>query len=231
LAWIEDNRRKVEQMSGGKLGYVYLPNTSGAGLTSFNRYYFAQVDKYGAVIDERFNGGGSIADYIIDYMRRPLMNFFTTRYGDDFTTPVGSIFGPKAMIVNEYAGSGGDAMPWLFRKAKIGPLIGKRTWGGLVGIVGFPALIDGGSVTAPNLAFYNTEGDWDVENRGVTPDVEVEFDPAAWRAGHDPQLEKAVEILMTTIEKNPPPVYKRPAYPDYHNRRETNSPQPARPRQ
>ncbi|MCL5746363.1 MAG: PDZ domain-containing protein [Acidobacteria bacterium] len=217
LAWIEDDRRKVDKMSGGKLGYVYLPNTSGAGFTNFNRYYFAQVDKYGAVIDERFNGGGSIADYIIDYMRRPLMNFFTARYSDDFTTPVGSSFGPKAMIVNEYAGSGGDAMPWLFRKAKIGPLIGKRMWGGLVGVFGFPSLIDGGSITASNLALYNAEGDWDIENRGVAPDVEVEFDPAAWRTGHDPQLEQAVAILMITIEKNPPPVYSRPAYPNYHN--------------
>ncbi|MEN6607670.1 MAG: PDZ domain-containing protein, partial [Bryobacteraceae bacterium] len=227
LAWIEDNRRKVEKMSSGKLAYVYLPNTSTGGLTSFNRYYFAQVDKYGAVIDERFNGGGSIADYIIDYMRRPLMNFFTTRYGDDFTTPVGSIFGPKAMIVNEYAGSGGDAMPWLFRKSKIGPLIGKRTWGGLVGIYEIPRVMDGGFITAPDLAFYNTEGQWDVENHGVDPDVEVEFDPALWRAGHDPQLEKTVEVLMNTIEKNPPPVYKRPPYPNYHKGNAANAPRKA----
>lgn len=227
LAWMEDNRRKVEKMSGGKLGYVYLPNTSTGGLTSFNRYYFAQVDKYGAVIDERFNGGGSIADYIIDYMRRPLMNFFTTRYGGDFTTPAGSIFGPKAMIVNEYAGSGGDAMPWLFRKSKIGPLVGKRTWGGLVGVFELPGLTDGGRVTAPDLAFYNTEGQWDVENHGVDPDVEVEFDPALWRAGHDPQLEKTVEVLMNTIEKNPPPAYKRPPYPNYHQGGAANAPRKA----
>jgi tricorn protease len=216
LAWIEDNRRKVDKLSGGRLAYVYLPNTSIAGLTSFNRYYFAQVDKQGAVIDERFNGGGSIADYIIDYMRRPLWNYFSTRDGADFTTPVGSIFGPKAMIINEYAGSGGDAMPWLFRKARIGPLVGKRTWGGLVGIFGFPPLIDGGFVTAPNLAFYNTEGQWDVENRGVAPDIEVEFDPPAVRAGHDPQLERAVQVVLEALQKNPPPVHKKPAYPNYH---------------
>ena len=217
LAWIEDNRRKVDKLSGGRLAYVYLPNTSGPGFSNFNRYYFAQVDKEGAVIDERFNGGGSIADYIIDYMRRPLWNFFSTRDGADFTTPVGSIFGPKAMIVNEYAGSGGDAMPWLFRKARIGPLIGKRTWGGLVGIFGFPALIDGGRVTAPNLAFYNTEGQWEVENHGVDPDIEVEFDPQAVRAGADPQLEKAVEVVMEALRKNPTPKYKKPAYPNYHS--------------
>ncbi len=218
LAWIEDNRRKVDQLSGGRLAYVYLPNTSVAGYTNFNRYYFAQVDKQGAVIDERFNGGGSAADYIIDYMRRPLLNFFATRDGEPFTTPVGSIFGPKAMIVNEFAGSGGDLMPWMFRKTGIGPLIGKRTWGGLVGIYGFPALMDGGRVTAPNLAFYNLEGQWDVENHGVAPDIEVEQDPAAVRAGHDPQLETAVQVLMEKLEKNPPKQYKKPEYPNYQKK-------------
>ena len=176
------------------MAYVYLPNTSGAGYTNFNRYYFAQINKEGAVIDERFNGGGTAADYIIDYMRRPLMNYWATREGEDFTTPVGSIFGPKAMIVNEYAGSGGDAMPWYFKKAAIGPLVGKRTWGGLVGIYDYPQLIDGGSVTAPRVAFYNLEGEWDVENFGVPPDIEVELDPKEWRAGRDTQLEKAVEV-------------------------------------
>jgi tricorn protease len=217
LAWVEDNRRKVDQMSGGRLAYVYLPNTSGAGYTNFNRYYFAQIDKDGAVIDERFNGGGTAADYIIDYMRRPLMNYWATREGEDFTTPVGSIFGPKAMIINEYAGSGGDAMPWYFRKAGIGPLVGKRTWGGLVGIYDYPQLMDGGQVTAPRVAFYNLNGEWEVENYGVAPDIEVDLDPALWRAGRDPQLEKAVEVVMDALKKNPPPRHKKPAYPNYHN--------------
>ena len=216
LAWIEDNRRKVDQLSGGRLAYVYLPNTGEGGFTSFNRYYFAQIGKEGAVIDERFNGGGQIADYIIDNLSRPLTNFFMTRAGQPFTTPQDAIFGPKAMIINEYAGSGGDAMPWLFRQRGIGPLIGKRTWGGLVGIVGFPALIDGGTITAPNLAFYNLKGEWEIENHGVAPDVEVEFDPAAVRAGHDPQLEKAVQVVMADLEKHPTPEYHRPAFPNYH---------------
>jgi len=216
LAWIEENRRKVDQMSGGRVAYVYLPNTAEAGYANFNRYYFSQVDKQAAVIDERFNGGGMAADYIIDYLRRPLMNYWTTRYGEIFTTPLAAIFGPKAMIINEYAGSGGDAMPWYFRKARLGPLVGKRTWGGLVGIFGFPPLMDGGMVTAPNLAFFNTEGQWDVENRGVPPDLEVEFDPAAWRAGRDPQLEKAVEVVLEALRKNPPPAPKKPPYPNYH---------------
>jgi len=148
LAWIEGNRRKVEELSGGRLAYVYLPNTAGAGYTNFNRYYFAQIEKEGAVLDERFNGGGLLADYIIDQLRRPIMSLMTTREGRDFSSPRGSIYGPKAMIINEMAGSGGDAMPWYFRKAGIGPLIGKKTWGGLVGIYDYPPLLDGG-VTAP----------------------------------------------------------------------------------
>lgn len=215
LAWIEGNRRKVSELSGGKLAYVYLPNTGGAGYTNFNRYYFAQIDKEGAVIDERFNGGGSAADYIIDYMRRPLMNYWSTREGDDFTTPVSSIYGPKTMIVNEYAGSGGDLMPWLFRQAKVGTLVGKRTWGGLVGIYTYPVLIDGGSVTAPRVAFRNINGELDIENKGVAPDVEVDLDPKMWRQGRDIQLEKAVEVTLNEIKKNPVRQPAKGAFPNY----------------
>jgi len=222
LAWIEENRRKVDQLSGGKLAYVYLPDTAEGGFTNFNRYYFAQIGKQGVVIDERFNHGGQIADYIVDNLRRTQTNFFMTRVGAPFTTPQDAIFGPKAMIVNEYAGSGGDAMPWLFRQEKIGPLIGKRTWGGLVGIFDFPSLMDGGTVTAPNLAFYNLKGEWDVENHGVAPDIEVEYDPAAVKAGHDPQLEKAVEVVMKDLQAHPVPVYKQPAFPNYHSAAGTN---------
>lgn len=218
-AWMEENRKKVDQLSNGRLAYVYLPNTAEQGYSNFNRYYFAQIGKEGAVIDERFNGGGDIADYIIDYLKRPLTNFFTTRYGKDFTTPQNQIFGPKAMIINQYAGSGGDALPWLFRDQKVGKLIGKRTWGGLVGIFGFPELIDGGFVTAPNLAFYNLAKEWDVENHGVPPDVDVEYDPALVRQGHDPQLEKAVEVLMEQLKERPLPKYAKPAYPNYHRER------------
>lgn len=215
-AWMDANRRKVDRLSGGKLAYVYLPNTAGQGYSNFNRYYFAQIGKEGAVIDERFNGGGDIADYIIDYLKRPQTNFFMTRYGERFTTPQNQIFGPKVMIINQYAGSGGDAMPWLFRQEKVGLLVGERTWGGLVGIFGFPPLIDGGFVTAPNLAFYNLSKEWDVENHGVPPDVAVENDPALVRQGHDPQLEKAVEILMRELKEHPLPKYEQPAFPNYH---------------
>jgi tricorn protease len=217
LAWVEGNRRKVDQMSGGKLAYVWLPNTAQGGYTNFNRYYFAQLHKQGAVIDERFNGGGHAADYIIDYLKKPLNSYWAVRDGDDFRQPFGTMPGPKAMIVNEYAGSGGDYLPWMFRREKIGPLVGKRTWGGLVGIGGYPVLMDGGSVTAPHFAFYSPEGKWEVENHGVAPDIEVEMDPKAWREGRDPQLEKAVELVMEALKKNPPPQPKRPAYPNYHN--------------
>lgn len=219
MDWVEGNRRKVEQLSGGRLGYVHLPNTAEGGYTNFNRWVFAQMGKEGFVLDERFNGGGQIADYIVDLLRRPLLSYFTTRAGNDFTTPMNGIFGPKAMIINEFAGSGGDAMPWMFRQLKIGPLIGKRTWGGLVGIFGFPELIDGGRITAPNLAFYNLQGEWEIENWGVAPDIEVDQDPALVRQGRDPQLEKAVEVVLEELKKNPPVKHRKPAYPDYHNRR------------
>ncbi len=219
-AWMDDNRRSVDRLSGGRLAYVYLPNTAGQGYTNFNRYYFAQIGKEGAVIDERFNGGGDIADYIIDYLKRPQTNFFMTRYGSEFTTPQNQIFGPKAMIINEYAGSGGDALPWLFRQEKVGKLVGKRTWGGLVGIFGFPQLIDGGFVTAPNLAFYNLTKEWDVENHGVPPDIEVEYDPALVRQGHDPQLEKAVEVLLQELKEHPLPKYEKPDFPNYHREKQ-----------
>jgi tricorn protease len=217
LAWIEGNRRKVDQMTGGRVAYIYLPDTYAGGYTNFNRYYFAQVGKEAAIIDERFNGGGDLADYIIDYLRRPLLNYFTMREGKDITTPLEAIFGPKVMIINELAGSGGDALPWMFRRTAIGPLIGKRTWGGLVGHYTNPGdLLDGGFMGTPDLAFYTPDGVWDVENHGVPPDVEVEMDPKLVRDGHDPQLEKAIEVVMEMLKKNPPPAVKRPAYPNYH---------------
>ena len=216
-AWIEGNRRKVDQLSHGKLAYIYLPDTSAGGYTSFNRYFFSQAGKQGAVIDERFNHGGINTDYILDYLHRTLMNFRTMRDGEDTTTPVSLIQGPKAMIINEYAGSGGDAMPWHFRQAHIGILVGKRTWGGLVGFAGpSEALMDGGSVTSPSRGFWTPNNAWEVENHGVAPDVEVELDPQSVREGHDPQLEKAVDLLLLDLAKHPLPTYHKPPYPNYH---------------
>jgi tricorn protease len=218
LAWVEGNRRKVDKLSNGKLAYVWLPDTAGGGYTSFNRYYFSQLDKDGAVIDERFNSGGQAADYVVDYLRKPLNSYWALRDGEDYRQPFGTMPGPKVMLVNEYAGSGGDYLPYMFRRSQIGPLIGKRTWGGLVGIGGTPQLMDGGSITAPNFAFYTPEGKWEIENHGVAPDIEVEMDPAAWRAGHDPQLEKGVAVLLEELKKHPrPPQPKRPPFPNYHN--------------
>ncbi len=216
-AWIEGNRRKVDELTGGRVAYVYLPDTYAGGYTNFNRYYFAQVGKDAAIIDERYNGGGDIADYIIDYLRRPLLSYWNMREGKDITTPQEAIFGPKVMITNEMAGSGGDALPWMFHKTGIGPLVGKRTWGGLVGHYTNPGdLLDGGFTGTPNLAFYNPNGTWDVENHGVPPDVEVELEPKAARAGHDSQLEKAVEVVMELLKKNPPPpAPQHPAFPNY----------------
>ncbi len=216
LDWVESNRRKVDELSGGRLAYVYLPNTGGGGFTNFNRYYFSQVGREGAVIDERFNHGGQIADYVIDAMERRIRMWVMTREGEPFSEPTELIPGPKAMIINQFAGSGGDAMPWLFQREGVGPLVGMRTWGGLVGIGGYPPLMDGGGVTAPRWAIYGLEGEWEVENHGIAPDVEVWQDPKLVREGHDPQLEKAVEVLLEELEKHPQPTYEQPPYPDYH---------------
>jgi tricorn protease len=223
LSWIEENRRKVGELSSGKLAYVYLPNTGGAGYTNFNRYYFAQIDKEGAVIDERFNGGGSAADYFIDVMKRPLMNYWSTREGENFQTPVHSILGPKTMMINEYSSSGGDALPWMFRKAKVGQLVGRRTWGGLVGIYDYPTLIDGGSVTAPRVAFRDVEGNLDVENKGVAPDIDIDLDPKLWRAGRDSQLEKAVQVTLDSLQKNPIVKPKNGPAPNYQKQQFINN--------
>ena len=215
LGWIEDNRRTVDRLSGGRVAYVHLPDTGGGGFASFNRYFFAQVGKEAAVLDERFNHGGQLADYVIDHLQRPLMSRIATRDGHDQNSPGAAILGPKVMLVNEMAGSGGDAMPWYFRKAGIGKLVGKRTWGGLVGIYDFPLLIDGGFVTAPRVAIYGLHGEWEVENIGVAPDIDVELEPKAWRDGRDSQLEAAVAVVMEELKQHPLPTYERPAYPDY----------------
>jgi tricorn protease len=217
-AWEEDNRRKVDQLSGGKVAYVHVPDTAVGGYLNFNRFYFAQVGKQAAVIDERYNHGGAIADYIIDELERPLRNCAISREGEKFCSPLAQIYGPKTMIINEMSGSGGDALPWMFKQDKIGPLVGTRTWGGLVGIYGYPPLMDGGFITAPRVAIYGLHGDWEVENRGIAPDMEVENDPASVAAGHDAQLEKAVQVTLEALKKSPVVVPDHPAYPNYHKK-------------
>lgn len=204
-AWVEENRRFVEQRSNGQLAYVYVPNTGQGGYESFNRYYFAQQDKQGAVIDERYNGGGSAADYIIDVLQRDFDGYFNNVAGDrrPFTSPSAGIWGPKVMIINEMAGSGGDLMPWMFRYRKIGPLVGKRTWGGLVHTADTPGFIDGGTMIAPRGGFFTRDGKWAVENEGTGPDIDVENWPKDVIAGRDPQLERAVDEALRLLKEKP----------------------------
>lgn len=217
LAWIEENRRKVDQMTNGRVAYVYMPDTSFGGNAAFNRYFYAQVGKEAAIIDERYNGGGLLATDIAEMLTRKHMSSVATRDGEDEVQPQGAIFGPKVMIINESAGSGGDAMPWYFRRAGAGKLVGKRTWGGLVGRAGAPRLMDGGLVSAPSSAVWDPfTSKWIAENVGVEPDVEVEQEPELVRQGKDPQLEKAVELVMAELAKKPAAKPKRPAYPNYH---------------
>lgn len=219
--WVEGNRRKVDQLSKGQLAYVYVPNTGIPGYTYFNRYYFAQQDKKGAIIDERNNGGGSAADYMVDIMARQLHGYFNSRASDHrpFLTPNAGIFGPKVMLINERAGSGGDLLPYLFNKMKIGPLVGTKTWGGLVGTWDTPPFVDGGRMVAPRGGFYDVNGQWAVEGVGISPDVEVQQSPAEVIKGRDPQLERGVEEAMKLMKTQgielkpepPSPVkYRRP---------------------
>jgi tricorn protease len=216
--WMEDNRRRVDEATGGRVAYVYIPDTFAGGFANFNRYYFSQVGKEAVILDERFNHGGQIADYIVDYLKRTPQMINASREGEDVVEPAEGIYGPKVMIANQMSGSGGDALPWLFKKAKLGPLVGVRTWGGLVGIGGYPPLLDGGGVTAPRWGLYGTKGEWEVENVGIAPDIAVEQDPALTRAGQDPQLERAITVALDLLKTSPPPTFVRPPYPDYKQR-------------
>jgi tricorn protease len=215
-AWIDHNIELVDRLSGGKIAYVYLPDTAWGGFTNFNRYFFSQVDKQGVVIDERFNHGGQLADYIVDYLMRQPQSLIVSRWGRMQVSPPEAIYGPKVMVINQYAGSGGDALPWLFKMDHVGTLVGERTWGGLVGIYGYPSLMDGGSITAPRIAVEGLDNTFPVENHGVSPDVTVWQDPQLVRQGHDPQLERAVEIAMQQLEAHPLPQYQRPPWRNYH---------------
>lgn len=200
--WVEGNRRMIDQLSDGQLAYVWIPNTGQGGYNNFNRYFFAQKNKKGAIIDERFNQGGYAADYIVDLLSRELMGYFNNPVDPSSpqTSPAAALYGPKVMVINEMAGSGGDYLPYMFKKKGIGPLVGTKTWGGLVGIWDVPGLIDGGGITAPRGGFFNTNGEWDVENKGIAPDIEVDEDPKLVAQGRDAQLEKAVEVCMELLK-------------------------------
>jgi tricorn protease len=216
--WVEGNMKKVHEATKGQIGYVYVPNTAALGHEYFKRYFFPQTDKAGIIIDERFNGGGQLADYYIDILKRPVQSYWKYRYGKDQKAPLSAIVGPKVMIADETAGSGGDYLPFLFRQARLGTIVGKTTWGGLVGVLGYPEFIDGGVVTAPNVAFYDENG-FGIENVGTPPDIEVEQWPADVIKGRDPQLDKAIQVALEELKKNPPKKIKDPVFPDFGKKR------------
>jgi len=213
MDWVEGNRKKVDQLSNGQIAYVYMPNTGREGYTNFNRYYFSQMDKKALLLDERNNGGGSVADYVIDLLSRELIAGWGIRDGKSFTTPGNGIYGPKAMIINENAGSGGDMMPYMFRHKGLGKLVGRTTMGILVGISGYPPLLDGGSITSPNFGVYDLNGNYIIENEGVAPDIFVEQLPKDLLEGRDPQLEKTVKLLLEDIKTYPYQELKKPKDP------------------
>lgn len=199
-AWIDGNRQKVQQKTGGKVAYVYMPDTAGQGFEHFNRMFFAQVDKQALIVDDRRNGGGQAANYVTELLARPYLGSWKDRDGLVFDTPGGAIYGPKAMLIDQDAGSGGDFMPYAFKRVGLGPLIGKRTWGGLIGISVNPNLIDGAFLTVPYFRFYTPEGEWRIENEGVSPDIDVDLDPAAVNRGEDSQLDAAIADVMKRLE-------------------------------
>lgn len=205
-SWVEANRRAVDAATDGRVGYIYLPNTAGAGFTFFNRMFFSQVDKQALIIDERSNGGGQAANYITDVLSRRHLSGWKDRDGLPYKTPAGVMHGPKVMLIDQDAGSGGDFLPYSFRELGIGKLIGTRTWGGLIGISANPSLVDGGRVTVPFFRFFDTDGNWTVENQGVAPDIDVELDPIATNNGRDTQLERAIEDVLQQLSTFQSPV-------------------------
>jgi tricorn protease len=214
-AWIEGRRAYVEKQTGGTVGYIYVPNTGVDGQNELFRQFFGQRGTQALIIDERWNGGGQIPTRFIELLNRPVTNYWAVRHGNDWTWPPDSHQGPKAMLVNGLAGSGGDMFPWLFKHNNLGPVVGTRTWGGLVGISGNPALIDGGYVSVPTFGFYETDGTWGVEGHGVDPDIEVIDDPALMQNGGDPQLDRAIAEMLKAVQERP---WKRPARPQSPNR-------------
>jgi tricorn protease len=215
LAWIEQNRKYVEEHSGGRIGYIYVPNTSINGQNELVRQFSAQFHKEGLIVDERFNSGGQIPDRFVELLKRPALAFWAVRDGKDWQWPPVAHFGPKAMLINGWSGSGGDAFPDYFRKAGLGPLIGTRTWGGLIGMSGIPQLIDGGVATVPTFRMYDPDGKWFKEGHGVDPDIEVKEDPALLAEGTDPQLERAVDEVLRMLGEKP---FTKPPRPSYEDR-------------
>jgi tricorn protease len=204
LEWIENNRKMVDRLSNGQLGYVYMSNTGGRGQLELVRMYYGQLDKQGFIIDERFNGGGQLADRFLELMKRPVVYNIHWRHGQDHTWPVKTNTGPMGMLINGWAGSGGDGLPWAFRELKAGPIVGERTLGILVGPATGHRLIDGGGITVPGGRLYDNAGHWFWEGEGVAPDIEVWDDPNILMQGRDPQIERVVEEVMKQVKENPP---------------------------
>ena len=214
LAWIEANRKRVEEATDGRVGYVYVPDTGLGGQAELVRQWANQIDKEALIIDERFNNGGQIPDRFIEMLNRPLYSYWGVRDGDDWQWPPVAQIGPKVMLINGWSGSGGDAFPFFFRHAGLGPLIGTRTWGGLIGYTGAPALIDGGGLAIPTFGIYSLEGEWIIEGYGVDPDIEVVDHPTELANGIDPQIEAGITEILRLLEENPPTRPARPAAPD-----------------
>ena len=213
LDWIEDRARRVAELSNGRIGYVHLPNTAVAGNRELFKRFYPQVRKDALIIDARYNGGGFIPDRMIEAVARQPLNYWKRRGLDPQATPVISHTGPKVTLINGYSSSGGDAFPYYFRKLGLGPLIGTRTWGGLIGISGNPMLADGGGILASTFRFLDTDGNWAVENEGVAPDIEVVDRPEQVAAGEDPSLERAVRYLLDQLEAEPPEPVEAPPAP------------------
>jgi tricorn protease len=214
--WVNGRYEYVQEKTNGRVAYVYVPNTGMDGVSEFSKMFYPQVDKDAIIVDERFNGGGFIPDFFVETLGRSPLMYWTPRNMGDFRSPGAAILGPKVMLINYYAGSGGDAFPYFFRERGLGKLIGTRTWGGLVGIQGGKDLMAGGAVTVPGFASWdvvNGKPKWVVENEGVTPDIIIDNTPDQTRLGKDPQLDKAIEVIMEELRKNPPKRPNKPAYP------------------
>jgi tricorn protease len=218
--WIETRRAHVDKATNGRVGYIYVQSTGVDAQNELMRQFMAQWRKDALIIDERFNSGGQIPDRFIELLNRPMLAYWAVRQGEDWQWPPIAHRGPKVMLINGWSGSGGDAFPFYFREAKLGPLVGTRTWGGLIGLSGAPQLVDGGGFTVPTFRMYDVRGNWFAEGVGVEPDIKVDENPTELAKGVDPQLERAIAEAMAQLKTAPP----APARPKYERRIPASAP-------